>query len=87
MQQINMQLGNLPVNIIFLQDGRVGFHPHPGMWPTIIDQPEQGVMAIISTADIAIGANTVIDYGVAYEYKAMPELLAWLQTHNLHNPL
>lgn len=85
MMHVELPLGSLPLVISCYFNGCVSFRPFPGL-TTLIDQPEDGVQAIITTEDIAIGADTVIEYDTLYEYKEMSELLAWLQAQNMIMP-
>jgi len=80
-----MQLATLPIQIILAENGMIGFQSL-GDFSIIIDCNDSGIQAIVSTQDIFIGANTVIDYGVLYPYKEMPELLAWVQDKKLIEP-
>lgn len=74
----------LPIQIVCANDATVSFNKMFG-FKAIVDQPESGVQAIICDEDITIGVDTVrckgttvIEYGVRYQYKDMPELLSWL---------
>jgi hypothetical protein len=53
---------------------------------TIVDILGDGLQAIISNEDIAIGSDTVIEYNQLCEYREMPELLAWLQAQKMMLP-
>lgn len=72
----------LPLQLQCYEDGTVAF-AKLGLFKAIVDQPEVGLQAIITTEDIVIGADTVIEYGVRYNYKEMPELLAYLKSQNM----
>lgn len=85
MRRVPLQLGKLPIQITCWENGCVSFDRYSS-FNVIIDSPEVGVQAIISNEDIVIGADTVIEYGQLYEYKEMPELLAWLQAFEITMP-
>lgn len=85
MWSVQLQISRLPILITCYENGCVSFD-RASNFKLFIDQPEQGVQAIISNEDIAIGADTVIEYGNLYEYKEMPELLAWLQAQQMQFP-
>jgi hypothetical protein len=88
-----MNMGSLPIKLVFDQSGQIGFRRHTDMFgrdvefQTIIDQPEPGVQAIISVDDIYIGTDTVLEYNQGYRYKDMPELLAYLVALKLDSPV
>lgn len=85
MNLINLQLGNLPIQLILAENGQVAFQKM-GKIDTIVDQPGTGVQAIIDDDGIYVGADTELAYNCLYSYKEMPELLAWLQQMNLEAP-
>lgn len=85
MQATTQQLNRLPLHITYLDNGCIIFERN-GNFNTLIDQPETGVCAIISNEDIAIGANTVIEYGTVVDYKNEPEVLAWLSSQRMVMP-
>lgn len=80
-----MQVNTLPIQISCYADGYVAFKRVANV-PVLIDQPEQGVQAIISPLDIYIGADTEVKYGVRYPYKEMPELLSWIKAQQMEMP-
>lgn len=79
---INARLANLPIKITYYVDGWVELN-RLANFNTIVDNPCAGIQAIISNEDVYVGADTVVEYGVRYDYKEMPELLAWLKEQNL----
>lgn len=86
MQYITMQLPGLPLQVSFYQNGQVAFaRAHNA--PVIIDQPEQGLSALISPTDIFIGNNSEIKYGVRYNLNDEPNLKEWLQAQNIETPV
>ena len=85
MYAVSQQLGNLPIQISYLSNGYVVFD-RLADFQTIVDNLGDGVQAILSNQDIAIGANTVVEYGMQQDYKNEPELLAWLVAQNLTPP-
>lgn len=86
MNGIPVKLNNLPIYIICYENGWINFQKDRHKIATVVDQPEQGVQAIIDDDGISIGANTEVEYGLCYEYKSEPELLAWLKAQNLQFP-
>ena len=86
MQALKVQLQPFPIFIVCYSNGQVSFE-RMGDFSTIVDQPEDGVQAIISNEDICIGANTVISYNEMLDYKEMPELLSWLLSAKLEMPI
>lgn len=85
MMGLSMQINKLPIRLTCLQNGNVIFD-RLANFDTIIDYPETGVCAIISNQDIVIGADTVVEYGVQYLYKDMPDLKAWLVSQKMQMP-
>ena len=86
MKFIQVQINKLPLVLCCFSDGSIAIHRMCN-FSTIIDQPEEGVQAIISNEDIYIGAETEIEYGERYYYKEVPELLAWLVAQNMEMPV
>ena len=85
MRYVQVQLGSLSVYIQCLENGCIVF-VKAMQFIACTDNPFVGVQAIVSEDDIYIGADTMVEYGVAYDYKDMPELLAWLQSFNMQIP-
>ena len=89
MQSISIPLRvaglDLPIQITCYVNGYVSFERLVN-FHTIVDSLGDGLQAIISNEDIAIGANTVVEYGYDYDYKRRPELLAWLKNLNMVLP-
>ena len=84
MQTVKIQLNRLPIGLELFSNGCIAFH-RIADFTTIIDNPEEGVSAIISNDDIKIGA-IAIKYGEVCVYKNMPELLEWLQAQKMIMP-
>lgn len=83
--QVNLPLGGLPITLICLSNGTIGFQP-AGKLRTMIDQqPSDKVSAIIYDEGMLVG-NTEIEWIVAYDYKQMPDLLGWLKQQELIMP-
>lgn len=76
MTLLSQQLGSLPIVVIF-NEGKVGFQ-RIGNFPLIIDQPEQGVQALVTIDDIYIGSGTQIEYNEWYDIDDTPELKSYL---------
>lgn len=81
MQQIAINLGNLPLNLILVSNGQLALVPR-GNFPVIFDQPEQGISAIISSDKFLVG-DKEIRYNTAISYKDIPELKEWLVQQKL----
>jgi hypothetical protein len=75
----------LPINIVFSSTGLIGFERLKN-FPTVSDHPELGIQAIFDNEGICVG-TTELQYGQLYNYREMPELLAYLQQQKLINPL
>ena len=76
-----MQLGSLPIHIIFDSNGMVGFS-RMANFPTIVEQLEDGLQIVYSNEDICVG-TTELEYNVLHQYKDMPEVLYWLKSQGL----
>jgi hypothetical protein len=83
LQQLGMQLGNLPLNIIFLSDGRIAFQ-RIGNFNPIIDNGE--IFAIITQEGMLVGGFEIC-YNAIIEYKSMPDVICWLKNQKLIYPL
>lgn len=81
LQQISAPLGNLPLSIVYVNNGTLGI-VQKGAFPVLFDQPEQGLHAIITPEKMIVG-TTEIKYNTSLKYKEMPELLEWLQNQSL----
>jgi hypothetical protein len=77
--QAQVPLGNLPVQLILLQDGTLVFIrvSHVGY---ILDQGE--VSATFTDEGFIVG-NLELWYNTIYSYKDKPELLQWLKQQQL----
>lgn len=80
MQQVTVQLGNLPIGVVFLSNHHIGFILKQGI-PVIIENLSEGV---IDTEGIHIGDETY-EYGIMYE-KNSPGLVDWLKKQELIYP-
>ncbi len=85
MQQIHIQIANLPISIVCLSNGQIGFVKTSDTLP-IFDQPEKGISAKILPDKLVVG-NSEFLYNITIDYKNKPELLQWLQEQNIENPL
>ena len=87
MHQLPIKLGSLPINLVLISNGSVAF-VKAGNFTTIFDFPEDknDVEAIFSYSDFCIGNAEGLCYNVAYKYKEIPDMLAWLQQQNLQEP-
>ena len=83
-KQLSMPIGTLPLSLVLVSTGQVGIVPR-GNFPVIIDQPSQGIQAIITPEKMIVG-TTEIKYNTSLKYKEMPELLEWLQNQQLEKP-
>lgn len=81
MQQLAINIGNLPISLVLISNGQLALVPR-GSFKTIYDQPEQGISAIVHSDKMIVG-NTEVCYNVALRYKEMPELLEWLVQQKL----
>jgi hypothetical protein len=73
MNQISIQLSNLPLNIIFIENGTIALIPQ-GNFNTLVDGS-----AIFDSKGFSVG-GVQYDYGVAINYKQETELLKYLQS-------
>lgn len=84
-EQIAQQLGNLPIQIIYLSNGQIAFQLAQQIL-TIIDQCHRTkeTLAIISHQNILV-SNEIFEYNKAY---VLTETLKkWLKTLNLLSPI
>ena len=90
MQQVQVQLGSLPVILICLSTGEVVFVKRHD-FKTIIDSPEQGLIAMFSNDGFSITDNNKVahsfDYSVMYRYKDIPAMLQYLKQQELELPI
>lgn len=87
MHQLPIKLGSLPINLVLISDGSVAF-VKAGNFKTICDFPEDEneVDAIFDEAGFQLGNTDNFCYNVAYRYKEIPDMLAWLVKQNLVEP-
>jgi hypothetical protein len=83
LQQLATQLGHLPINIIFLSDGRIAFQRITNFAPII----DNGEVEIILTNENIVVNGVEICYNAIIEYKSMPDVIKWLQNQKLIYPL
>jgi len=83
MQQVSMQLAHLPYQIIFAQNGMIGFQPM-GQFKPIVEYFEDSLV-VIDSSGIMID-NNLYEAGEGINYKNEPKLLKWLQSLNLEMP-
>ncbi len=85
MQGIQLPLGSLPLTISCFENGQVSIQ-RMANFPTIVDQPEQGIQAIWDVDGGTIGSGTEISYGEMYNYKELPELAAYITAQGMTLP-
>ena len=84
---LKIQLGNHPIALHLIPDGRIGFTPI-GDFKNVMDYSDK-LEVHITRFDITIIDNESRDeeritYGVALTYKDKPLLLEWLKSFKLH---
>ena len=83
MQQISLQLGTFPMQIIFAANGQIGFSAMT-QFKTIVEYFEDSLI-IIDSNGIKID-NEFFEANEGINYKQHPKLLKWLQSLNLEIP-
>lgn len=73
MQQISIQLNNLPLNIVFIENGTIALIPQ-GNFGTLVDGAATFDSKGFSVSGVAYS------YSAAIDYKKEPELLKYLQS-------
>ena len=84
-EQIAQQLGNLPIQIIYLSNGQIAFQLMQQIL-TIIDQchKTKKILSVISSQNIIVSSE-IFEYNKAY---VLTETLKkWLKTLNLLSPI
>lgn len=81
--QTQIQLSTLPIKMTCSSEGKVGLS-YNMPFSTLIDQWD-GKQTIIDVHGIKVD-DIDLKYGVWYNYKAMPTLLAWLQSLKMEMP-
>jgi hypothetical protein len=82
-QQIALPLGNLPLNIVYISNGTIGFQKTSN-FNTIIDN--SGPVTIILSNDNILVGEEELCYNTAINYKELPDLSLWLKNQNLVSP-
>lgn len=82
MFQMQVPIGNLPVHLVLLPGGHVAF-VRVRDFKVIFDYSE--VEAVFTDVDFEIGTSS-FNYNTAYDYKNIPEMLAWIQCQKLIFP-
>lgn len=80
--QLAVQMNGLPIQLILISDGRIGFNKLAQKFASVFDIPEQpgGIHAVISDEDLLV-ADEVYSYGVAYPLT--DNMKEWLKSLNL----
>ena len=84
MRGIEMQIGNLPLSLTCYENGQVQIS-RIANFPTIVDQPEQGVMGIFDSEGATIG-TTDISYGEMLNLNELGQVKAWIAAQGLELP-
>lgn len=84
MLQVQIPIGQMPINLILLSDGTVVFIK-VATFGVIFDQKLDGVSAIFEDDHFTL-AESEFYYNTIYRYKEIPEMLQWLQQQNLQEP-
>lgn len=86
MFQVQMPIGNMPINLLLLSNGHVAFI-RVANFNALFDQSENGgVSAVFYEEDFSIGGEAY-QYNTAYPYKEIPKMLTWLQVQALIQPM
>jgi hypothetical protein len=85
MHQLQIPLGQLPVNLVLLSNGCVVFIK-VASFDVIFDQAPEGVDAVFMDDHFIIDGEEH-SYNTMYEYKHIPGMLKWLQQQNLQEPV
>lgn len=73
-----------PVGISYCSDGSVAFAPASNL--TVVIDNNKDYCAMYSKQAMIIDGEE-FDYGVRYQYKQIPKLLAWLKAQNMVMPV
>jgi len=84
MQQLAVSIAGLPLQLVLISDGTVAF-VLTAYGRCVIDQPEDAsqVSAMFDESGFSIGVESQLAYNVAYRYKEIPCMLAWLKQERL----
>lgn len=86
MFQVQVPVGNMPINLILLGNATVAF-VRVANFKALFDQSESGgVNAEFYESDFSVGGE-VFQYNTAYPYKEIPQILQWLKAQNLIAPI
>lgn len=86
MYQVQVAVGNMPVNLLLLSNGHVAF-TRVSNFKALFDQCNEGnVVAMFYEEDFTIGAET-FQYNTSYPYKEFPDMLAWLKAQQIIQPI
>lgn len=84
---LRVQLGNHPIALHLIPDGRIGFTPL-GDFNNVMDYSDTLEVYItrfdITIIDCESRDEEHVTYGVAIDYKNKPLLLEWLKSFKLH---
>lgn len=81
MQQISLQIGRLPLNIICLENGCIAISPNQS-FTTLIDNHG----GTFDSAGFTINGENY-EYNTAYQYKTNENLLTWLVLQEMPMPV
>lgn len=86
MYQVQVAVGNMPINLLLLSNGHVAF-TRVANFKALFDQSNGGdIVAMFYESDFTIGAET-FQYNTSYPYKGIPDMLAWLKAQQLIQPV
>jgi len=80
-----INVGKLPIAVYCSSDGLIYFQP-TSKFATIVEYAGGGVQAVMDTDGLTIGASTDVTWGERYDYKNIPEMLAWLVEQKIEFP-
>jgi hypothetical protein len=84
MYQMQIPIGQLPINLVLLSDGTLVFIKVAN-FGVIFDHKLGGVDAIFHEDSFTINGTDYF-YNTIYAYKEIPEMLQWLAQQNLQWP-
>ena len=86
MYQVQVAVGNMPINLLLLSNGYVAF-VRVANFKALFDQSKEGdIVAMFYEEDFTVGAET-FQYNTSYAYKEIPDMLAWLKAQELIKPV
>jgi hypothetical protein len=86
MFQVQVPVGNMPINLILLGNATVAFVRVANFKALFNPCEHGGVDAEFYEADFSIGGE-VFQYNTSYPYKEIPQMLQWLKSQNLIAPI